>query len=303
MKKAGYFISYLFFLFFVGLFAIMPFRVVYILSDGLSFLLFHVIKYRRKVVSDNLYRSFPEKSDKERKVIMKRFYKHLGDILVESIKGFAMTKKQVYKRHHIVNPELAQRYLDAGKGVIGVVAHYNNWEWGTMSGSTQLNANVMILYKPLSNPYIDKFLKNIRNSFGTELISIFKTYKAFKERQNKPYLYVLAADQSPSKLKRAIWVDFLNQDTACLHGPERYARLFNLPVLYLDIQKQKRGFYTLTGEVMTSDPSSLPEGEVTKLYMKRLEKSIREKPEFWLWSHRRWKKTRKEQSPKTTEKE
>jgi len=300
MKKVAHFISYLFFLFFVGLFAILPFQVVYLISDGLYFVLFYLVGYRKKVAFNNLRRSFPDKSEKEIKKIRKKFYRHLADILVEGIKGFVMTKKQIYKRHHITNPELAQKYIDAGQSVIGVVAHYNNWEWGTMSGSTQVNSNVMVLYKPLSNPFIDKFLKKIRKSFGTELVSIFNTFRAFRERKDKPYMYVLAADQSPSKVKRAIWVDFLNQDTACLHGPEKYARLYNYPVLFLNIQKVKRGRYTITGEVLTESPADLPEGEVTRLYMKRLEKSIRDKPEYWLWSHRRWKKARAAQPENTT---
>lgn len=295
MKKAAHFILYLLFLFFIGLFAILPFRVIYVISDGLRFLLFYVIGYRKKVVYSNLRRSFPEKDEAEIHRIAKRFYNHLADVLVESIKGFAMTRKQVYNRHHLINPEVVQEYINHGQSVIGVVAHYNNWEWGSMSGSVNLDADVMILYKPLSNPFIDRFLTNIRKSFGTELVSIFRTYKGFKERQNKPYLYVLAADQSPSKVRKAYWVDFLNQDTACLHGPEKYARLYNYPVFYLNIQKVKRGYYTVSGELLTERPADLPDGEVTRLYMKRLEQSIKQAPEYWLWSHRRWKKKHSKQ--------
>lgn len=292
MKKTGQFITYLLFLFFVGLFAILPFRVLYIFSDGLYVLLFYVAGYRKKVAYSNLKRSFPEKDEREVQIILKKFYKHLADIFVESMKGFAMTKNQVRKRHHLENPEILQPYIKQGKSVMSVVSHYNNWEWGSMSGGVFLDIPVMILYKPLKNKFVDKFLKKIRMNFGTELVSIFRTYQGFKERKDTMYLYVLAADQSPSKLKRAYWVDFLNQDTACLHGPEKYARLFDYPVLYLDIQKEKRGHYTVTAEVLAEKPNELPEGEITRRYMKRLEKAIRQAPQYWLWSHRRWKKKR-----------
>lgn len=293
MKKAAQFIVYLLFLAFAGLFAIIPFRLLYVLSDGVYGLLFYVVGYRKKVVYQNLKASFPEKSEKEIKRITKKFYKHLADLFVESLKGFTMSKASVIKRHKLADEGIGDEYHRQGKSVMVVVGHYNNWEWGSMSGGLQLESPVMVLYKPLSNKFIDNFLERRRRNFGSELVAIRQTARAFEVRKNTPYFYILAADQSPGKTKRAYWIDFLNQDTACLHGPETYARKYNLVVIYLEIKKLKRGFYQMVPNVITEDPSKLEDGEIVKRYMKLLEGSIKNKPEYWLWSHRRWKKKRK----------
>lgn len=295
MKKSLQFIVYLLFLAVAGLFAIMPFRIVYVLSDGIYVLLYYVVGYRKKVVYQNLKNSFPEKSEEERKAIAKKFYKHLSDLFVESLKGFTMSNNSVIKRHKIIDEGLGNKYSREGKSVMVVVGHYNNWEWGSMSGGLQLNSPVMALYKPLSNKFIDRFLEKRRRGFGSELVAIRQTARAFAKRKNTPYFYILAADQSPGNTKRSYWIDFLNQDTACLHGPETYARKYDLVVVYLEIQKLKRGFYHLLPKVITEDPSELPEGEIIRRYMMMLEETIRNKPEYWLWSHRRWKKKRKTQ--------
>jgi KDO2-lipid IV(A) lauroyltransferase len=293
MKKILQYIVYLLFLAFAGFFAIIPFRIMYVLSDGVYGLLFYVVGYRKKVVYQNLKNSFPEKSEEERKAIAKKFYKHLADLFVESLKGFTMSSKSVMKRHKLMDNGIGDEYHRQGKSVMVVVGHYNNWEWGSMSGGLQLESPVMVLYKPLSNQFIDRFLEKRRRGFGSELVAIRQTARAFENRKDTPYFYILAADQSPGKTKRAYWIDFLNQDTACLHGPETYARRYNLVVIYLEIQKIKRGFYQMVPKVITENPSELEDGEVVGRYMKLLEESIRKKPEYWLWSHRRWKKKRK----------
>ena len=295
MKKVIHFITYLFFLLFAGIFAVMPFRLVYIFSDGLFYLLYYLVGYRKKIVHQNLKNSFPEKSEKEIIRIQKAFFRHLSDILVESVKGFTMSKKSVIKRHYLNDNGLGNQYTRQNQSFIAVVGHYNNWEWGSMSGGLQLEASVMVLYKALSNKFIDRFLEKRRRSFGSELVSIRRTIRAFEERKNQNYVYVLAADQNPGRKSRNVyWVRFLNQDTACLHGPETYARKYNMPVVYLEIRKIKRGYYQMVPEILTNNPSELPQGEIVRRYMKALEKNIREKPEYWLWSHRRWKKKKPE---------
>lgn len=294
LKKVGYLISYIFFLLFVGLFTILPFRVAYLFSDFVYFILFYLTGYRKKISYENLKKSFPEKTEKEIQKILKQFYHHLGDLLVEGIKGFSMTRKQIVKRHKMVNPEILQSFLDKGQSVICTTAHYNNWEWGTMSGTLQVNGKAMGLYMPLSNPYIDKFMKKTRSGKGTELISIFRTLHGFRDRKDQVYGYMLAADQNPPNARFAYWMTFLNQETACINGPEKYARMFDYPVLFLTINKVKRGYYEIVMEQITDNPNSLDKGEITVRYMRLLEKNIRKTPQYWLWSHRRWKKSRPE---------
>jgi KDO2-lipid IV(A) lauroyltransferase len=269
--------------------AITPFRAAYVLADFIYLILYYLVGYRKKVVIQNLKNSFPQKSGKERTMIARRFYHHLSDIFIEGIKGISITRRQVFKRHRVVNPEILQPYFDKNVSVIGVTGHYGNWEWGAFSGGVQVPHSLIALYKPLSNPYLDRFMRKRRASFNCRLASIKETYATFEGTQNETVAYMMVADQSPTNLQDSHWVKFLNQDTACLHGPEKYARLYRLPVFYVDIQKKKRGIYELTLSLMAEDANLLEPGELTGMFMKHLEQIIIRKPEFWLWSHRRWK--------------
>lgn len=288
------YLIYIIFLISIYFIAIIPFWILYPFSDLLSFLFYYIFKYRKKVILQNLRNSFPEKSEKEIKSIAKKTYTNLTDIIVESIKTFTMSTKQVKKRFKILNPEILDEYHKKGQSVIGVTGHYGNWEWGAMAGSLQINHRAIAIYKPLSNKYIDNFIKRTRAENGTLLKSINKTTETFENFKNQTCIFLLVADQSPSSTKKAIWVDFLNQDTACLHGPEKHARNNNYPVVYLDIQRVKRGYYELTAEKLIEEPIKLEEDQVTKLYMNKLEEVIRKKPENWLWSHKRWKRKRED---------
>ena len=287
-------ITYYFVLFFIWLIYLMPFRLMYCFSDFLYLLFFYVVKYRKKVVYQNIRSSFPEKTEIEINKIVKNFYKNLCDIILEGIKGFKISKKQLLKRHKLINPEFLDYYFEKGQSVIGSCAHYSNWEWGSLSGGLQTKFKLLGFYKPLSNKYVDSLLKKSRAKCGAELISILDTYKTFQKNKDGVAAYLLVSDQSPSNHKKAIWIDFLNHETACLHGIEKYAKMFNYPVLYINIYRVKRGYYELKMEKIVENPSEYEEGEITKLYMKHLEKIILNNPSDWLWSHRRWKKTKKE---------
>ena len=271
------------------LLAIMPFSIIYIFSDMLYILIYHVIGYRRRVVLENLRSSFPSKTPDEIRQLAEKFYRHLCDISLESLKGFTMSPEEFTARHYTRNPELAHQYLEAGVSVISVPGHYNNWEWGSMSAGIQIAYPVVALYKPMSNKLVDNYIRQHRSKFNTRLASICDTAKTFNELSANPHAYILAADQSPSNTKDCFWFDFLNHDTAWLPGPEKYARKYNWPVVYVDIQKVKRGFYELDLVLLTDNPSSLHPGEITRLYAGHLQKSILNEPAHWLWSHRRWK--------------
>jgi len=282
------------FLVFVFLIGLIPFPVLYLFSDFIRFIFQHVVGYRKKVIIDNLHGSFPDLDENELHKLVSAIYKNLADITVESLKAFTMSARQIKQRHFIKNPELFEKYLTEGKSVIATPAHFNNWEWGSLSPGLFTKFNIVAFYKPLSNKYIDNYLKRSRSKYGTTLASIAKTAYTFEINAGIPSVYIMAADQSPTNRKRSYWVHFLGRDTAFLHGPEFYARLHNLPVLYADVQRVKRGFYTLDITVITENPAELADGEITRLYAEKLESAILENPGSWLWSHRRWKMKREE---------
>jgi KDO2-lipid IV(A) lauroyltransferase len=270
----------------------MPFWLLYFYSDILSFLLYRVFKYRKQVVFTNLKKSFPEKSDIEIKQIAKKTYKNLSDILLEGIKGMAMSKKALLKRYPVINKELMEEYYNKEQSVIALAAHYGNWEWGVSSFGFQFIHKSVGIYKPLSNKLIDAYFKKTRGAWGMNLVSIYDTHKTFEEKHEKPVIYFLVSDQSPSNLKKAVWVQFLNQETACLHGAESYAKKYNLPIVFGNIQRIKRGYYTIEISVFEEHPQNSKEGEITQKYMSKLEEIIKANPPDWLWTHKRWKHKR-----------
>jgi len=282
--------AFLFFLVII-LIGIIPFPLLFGLSNFIAFILYRVVGYRKQVVIQNLTASFPEMSQNELKRVMKLFYKNLADIFLEGIKAFMMFRKQILNRHKIINPEVLNQFQSTKQSIIVVTGHYTNWEWGSLSASLQTKLNVIAFYKPLHNTYIDRFVIWSRSKFGTTLASIKETAPTFEKYKDIPSIYLMASDQNvPKKFRdRAYWVQFLNRNTPFLHGAEKYARLYNLPVVYADIQRAKRGFYTIHLSILTTNPQELSEGKITELYANKLESIIKQKPENWLWSHRRWK--------------
>ncbi len=286
------FISYIFLRFLIVLTSILPFRLLYILSDFFYLIVYYLIGYRKKVVKQNLIESFPQMTESELSSLVKKYYHHFCDIALESIKGFTMSKTSIVERHKILNPELVDTYFHKNLSVIALPAHYNNWEWGSMSPGLQLPYSIVAFYKPLSNPWVDKYVKGTRSKYRTLLASIKETALTFNNTVNAPSAFIMAADQSPSNIKESYWVNFLNHDTACLHGPEKYARKYKLPVVYVDIKKVRRGYYELDLVKICDNPDELENGAITTMYMQMLEKSILAEPAFWIWSHKRWKHRR-----------
>jgi len=255
--------------------------------------LYRIFGYRKKVICENLSLSFPEMDKKDLKKLMALSFKNLTDIIIEGIKGFTMTRGQIIRRHKIVNPEIIEPFAREGKSIIALPTHYGNWEWGALSpGLFIKNYNIVGFYKPFSNPYADRFMRKNRSRTGTAITSIYETSRTFEKLKNNPTIYIMAADQSPSNSRKSYWVDFLGRDTAFLHGPEDYARKYDIPLVYTEIQRIKRGYYELTLSIMADKPMELEEGEITRRYAKMLEAQILKKPENWLWSHKRWKLSR-----------
>jgi len=284
------------FLFFVLIVftGIFPFFLIYGISNFLRFLLYSIVGYRRIVIISNLQKVYPHWDKNQLRRMEKLVYNNLADVFIEGIKAFSMTPRQVLRRHKVMNPDVLNQFYRSGRSVIGVTAHYCNWEWGSLSASLQTEFNTVAFYKRIDNPYIDRFVRANRSKFGTTLASISETAKTFEDYKNIPTAFLMAADQRTirSKLDEAYWVNFLGIETPFLHGPEKYARAYNLPVIYIDVQRKRRGFYEIELSVLTDNPSELPEGEITRRYAKKLEEVIHKQPENWLWSHRRWKFTR-----------
>jgi KDO2-lipid IV(A) lauroyltransferase len=229
-------------------------------------------------------------SEAEHKKLVSLSYKNLTDIFVEAVKGFTISGKRIVARHKYINPEFLTPYIEAGKSVMALSAHYGNWEWGGLSTPLQVDyKKVIVLYKPLSNKSADRMARKNRSRTGISMESIYETARLFEHYAKKTTAFYLLADQSPSNASKSYWTTFMGRETAFLHGPERYARLHDLPVIFLDIQRVKRGYYTLEFSLLTNNPVSLPNGEITARYARKLEEVIRKKPENWLWSHRRWK--------------
>ncbi len=274
--------------FFIKLFAIVPFWLLYAFSDLLYLILYKLLKYRLSVVRNNLSQSFPEKSREELRRIERLSYRNLADITVESLKAFTMSKEQIFSRHKVVNEGILSHLYDKCGGIIALPNHYGNWEWGAMS-CMQLPWPGVALYKPLSNKQLDSYIRKNRSRLGTLLKSIYQTARVFVETKDRKFNFVMAADQSPSNPKKAHWVDFLGRKTAFLHGPELYAKKYDYPVVFVDIQRVKRGCYELSLSILSEDHGGLKEGELTQRLASKLEEVIRHKPEDWLWSHKRWK--------------
>jgi Kdo2-lipid IVA lauroyltransferase/acyltransferase len=284
------------FIFLIGVVLIwlLPAPLLYGFSDFLRIVVLHIIGYRRDVVKKNLESAFPEKTQAELKRLNQLFYKNLIDIFLEGIWAFSISPKKLIKRYRMINPEILKPFSDAGQSIIGVTAHYTNWEWGSMSGRLQTDYNIIVFYKTLNNRYIDKFVRRIRSKFGTTLVSINETSTTFEKCKGTKTLFLMASDQGmPRKfLEKAYWIKFLNHDTPFLHGLEKHANINNLPVIYMDVQRVRRGYYTVELTVLTTKPVELEKGALTEMYARKLESVILKKPENWLWSHRRWKFSR-----------
>lgn len=285
MKK----VEYLFLRIIVFCFKICPYFCLYIISDFFYIIIYYFISYRKKVVRDNLEQSFKNKTKSELKQIEKQFYKHLCDTTIETIKGFSVKKEKILKRYHVVNPELANKYFNNNQDVIFLASHYGNWEYGILAMPYYLKHKLVSLYMPMSNKYTEKYGVMVRQRFGMNMVKVQDTKSVFENRDTTPIGVIMAADQSPSNIERSIWINFLNRKTACLHGPEAYSKKTGMPLLYFSINKTKRGYYSVTIESLIDDPINEKPEEITKKYMQRLEQDIINKPQFWLWSHRRWK--------------
>jgi len=277
----------------IWLISLLPLSVLYIISDGLYFLIFKVFKYRRNVVFENLSKAFPEKTEEEKYEIAKKFYHHFCDLLVETVKLWNLPKKEALKRIRWVDIELIRKYYDEGKSLLVVCGHYGNWEASYQIGLLTKHLPLPV-YKPLNNKYYDRQLLKSRTRYDAIPVPMHNIFRKLVEckKENILTLSAFVSDQTPLKSEIQYWTTFLNQDTALYLGLEKIARKFNYPVLYLWMDKPKRGYYNIYCRTLHDNPAETKEFELTEMHVKALEEDIKRKPELWLWSHRRWKHKR-----------
>lgn len=272
------------------LITLLPLRVLYLFSDVIFFILYYFPSYRRDIVANNLRNAFPEKSEEERRLIARKYYRHLADLFVEIMKLTHMSEKQLRKRFVIENIELLEMLYEKKKDIIAVMAHYNNWEWLTILSALTRYKTVSI-YKPLHNKNFNNLINSYRSRFGMVLTPMNMIVREIIEDRKKNVLTLSAFinDQIPPKGDIRYWTRFLNQDTAIYLGAEKIAAKYNMALVYFHIRKIKRGYYNMKLDLLFEETAGLPEGAITEAHVRKLEKIITANPEYWLWSHRRWK--------------
>ena len=272
--------------------SLLPHFILYRISDILCVIMKDILRYRKDIILGNIKRSFPDKTVDQQLEIYRNFYRHFCDLLIENLKGFTITKTQIKSRLKMSNPELVNDYFEKGKSIILIGGHYNNWEITAQGCPVYLKHELYAIYKPLKSDFYNNKMRSTRGKFGLHLTPMKLTKKYFELETKNPKAIIFGSDQSPSNVKNAYWTTFLNQDTGFLFGAEKYAKDYNYPVIYVHIEKVKRGFYMVNFELICEDPNSLKHGEIIKLFAEKLEKNIIDRPPYWLWSHHRWKKSK-----------
>lgn len=273
----------------IHLLSILPFGVLYVLSDIISFFLRRVIKYRKAVIMENLQSAFPEKSIKEREEIKNRFYQFLADLLIENLKMKTMTPAQSKKRLRLLNPQIPLNYLNNHQSIIFVTGHYSNWEWGIHSLSLMTDYPALIIYKPINDPVFEDIYNKMRGRFGATMVPMKQTLRKITEYKDQTHSSVFLGDQTPTRKESNFFIPFLNQQTSVFKGIEKIAKKTNNPVIYCHIDRVNRGYYTAKFTILAEEPAKFLENEITNIHTKFLEDIIRKRPELWLWSHKRWK--------------
>lgn len=275
----------------------LPFGILYLLSDLLYLILYKLIGYRTKVVYQNLKNAFPDKNEKELKTIEAKFYSHLCDLVVEGLKAFSISLDEAQKRMRDRNIEVVNQYKAQGRQIVMVGGHYGNWELFAITIGQSLDYKALALYTPLKNEFINGKITDSRSKYGLGMLSIKAIKSKLNDINSELYTVIFGADQSPRKSQRAYWMKFLNQETGVQYGTEKFAREFDAVVVFGNIFKMKRGYYEVEYEVLFEQPNQVKEGVITETHTKRLERVINECPEYWLWSHKRWKHKRPEGEP------
>jgi len=268
----------------------LPFKILYFISDGVYALLYNVIGYRKKVVRNNLALVFPEKSEEERLLIEKKFYKHFCDMFLEMIKTLGITNEQIKKRYVFTNAEVMQKLEGEGKSVMIMMPHYASWEW-VFSLNTMVKSRGYGIYQPIQNKYFDRLIRNIRSKYGTTLIKTYESRNIVAAAKKAGQLITVGiiSDQSPMLQRARHWTNFMDVLVPIHVGGEEICKSHGMIPVYLKVRKTGRGYYEATFKVLAENPSKVPDYEISEAFINETEKAIREAPEYYFWTHKRWK--------------
>lgn len=271
--------------------SILPMRALYVISDMSYLFLYYIIGYRKKVVRNNLELCFPKKNKRELRDLEKKSFRHFTDVFMEFVKSFSITEKELSQRLTLTNPEILDKYFDANKSVVFISGHYANWEWVPFIVESRLNYHLNVVYKKLANDHFDKLVRRTRKKFG---VSVFSTKDFYPEilrniKNNKIGAYGFIADQSPKWNKVKYWGNFMDIEIPVITGPESIAKKLNLPVFYFKTERVRRGVYECSFVLLEENPKHARPYELTNKSTQELEKQIRKAPEFYFWTHKRFK--------------
>ena len=276
------------------LLSLLPLPVLYLFGDAVYGLLYYVVGYRKKVVMGNLLIAFPEKSEKERKQIAKKFYHNFVDTFIETLKFLSWTQKDMDKRF-VADLSGVEKAYKSGKSISLIGLHTFNWEYANWGVVNKLKYPWLGIYMPIGNKAFDRIIRDMRSKYGTILLPATDFKNHYRKYVNEQHVLGSAADQSPGNPGNAYWTLFFGRPTAFVTGMEKGARVHDYAVVFGNFYKVKRGYYRIDTRFITDDPSSMPIGELTKIYAQFCEECIRKNPANYLWSHRRWKHVYKEE--------
>jgi len=288
MGTLGYYIA----LPFIYGISLLPFPLLYVVSDFFYLVIYRILGYRKQVVLTNLRNSFPEKSEAEVRAIAARFYQWFCDLTLETLKTLTVKPEAVRKRVTFEGIDILRGYARQNRSIILVLGHYGNWELAGARYSQEKDIpQLYVIYHPLANPHFDRLMHRMRTRHGTKLYKMREASKDMLRDKDQLTATAFIADQTPSP-SRAYWTTFLGQDTPVFMGTETLARKLDKPVVYICITRPKRGYYQMKMETLVADPKATRIGEITEVHTRRLEADIKKSPELWLWTHRRWKHRR-----------
>lgn len=284
------FIAYILIYPLLWLISILPFRLLYTLSDIIFVLLYYIIGYRKSTVAANLKLVFPEKSETERKQIKKKFYRHLCDMIFESIKSMTISEQEMKKRYKFTNVEVLQNIENQNRSTVLMCGHYGSWEWIFIL-QTYVKSKGYAVYKRLSNPYFDRLVKRIRAKYNSYLITTKETIVTLKAAKERGELTIngFVSDQTPKPNRALHWNNFMGIKVPVHTGAEMLAKTLDMSVVFFGVKKIKRGYYETTFTVLADNPKEFKDYEITDAFLKLVEQQIYDAPEYYLWTHKRWK--------------
>ena len=284
------FLAYIFIYPVLWLISILPFRLLYVFSDGLYVVLYYVIGYRKKVVKENLKIAFPNKSDEELNRIRKKFYHHLCDMILETIKSMSITEAQMKKRFTFTNVELIQQLEKDNRSIALMCAHYGSWEWIFIL-QTYMSHKGYAIYKRLANKYFDRLVKRIRAKYNSHLVTTKEIIPVLLQAKSEGKVTIcgFVSDQSPKAEKAFHWNNFMGITVPVHTGAEMLAKKIDMSVVFFGVKKVKRGYYQTSFKTIAYHPNDYPDYEITDQFLKLVEHQINEAPEYYLWTHKRWK--------------